>query len=341
MAAPAVIPGPAGYGVRIEDEHGALINEFNGFLGTSTNNVAEYNGLLAALKYAQQHGYRAVRIKSDSELLVKQMRGEYKVKNAGCFRCFSRHARLPRVSSASCTSTSAASTTRMPIAWRTSPWTKARRKEPRTRAEGCGRGPGAEGSMTTATSCGREPLVDTIIRFLAHERVADRSAVRVCVERAIDESGPDALESLSARLLGAGAEWAYYPHDPLARRIHHALAPRVLQPAPVVKGAHHLDAVKDKRLVIFGNHLSYSDANVVEIVLRSAGASWLADRLTAIAGPKVYSNVMRRFSSLCFGTIKVPQSSERSSEDAVMNPRDLARAARRAIPNCPGTAFTR
>ena len=76
-------PGPAGYGVRIEDEHGGLINEFSGFLGTSTNNVAEYNGLLAALRYAQQHGHRAVRIKSDSELLVKQMRGEYKVKNAG------------------------------------------------------------------------------------------------------------------------------------------------------------------------------------------------------------------------------------------------------------------
>ena len=74
-------PGPAGYGVRIEDEQGTLINEFHGYLGTSTNNVAEYNGLLAALKYAQQHGHRAVRIKSDSELLVKQMRGEYKVKN--------------------------------------------------------------------------------------------------------------------------------------------------------------------------------------------------------------------------------------------------------------------
>ena len=83
--------------------------------------------------------------------------------------------------------------------------------------------------------------------------------------------------------------------------------------------------------MIFANHLSYSDANVVEVILRSAGASCLADRLTAIAGPKVYSNVIRRFSSLCFGTIKVPQSSERSSEDAVMNPREVARAARRAI----------
>jgi ribonuclease HI len=76
-------PGPAGYGVRVEDEQGALIDEFNGFLGTSTNNVAEYNGLLAALRYARQHGHRRVHIKSDSELLVKQMRGEYRVKNAG------------------------------------------------------------------------------------------------------------------------------------------------------------------------------------------------------------------------------------------------------------------
>lgn len=76
-------PGPAGYGVRIEDEQGSLINEFNGFIGNSTNNVAEYNGLLAALRYAQQHGHRSLRIRSDSELLVKQMRGEYRVKNAG------------------------------------------------------------------------------------------------------------------------------------------------------------------------------------------------------------------------------------------------------------------
>jgi len=63
-------PGPAGYGVRIEDEMGELITEFSGFLGSATNNVAEYNGLLAALRYAREHGHRKVRIKSDSELLV-------------------------------------------------------------------------------------------------------------------------------------------------------------------------------------------------------------------------------------------------------------------------------
>jgi ribonuclease HI len=76
-------PGPAGYGVRIEDEMGELVTEFSGFLGSATNNVAEYNGLLAALRYARENGHRKVRIKSDSELLVKQMRGEYRVKNAG------------------------------------------------------------------------------------------------------------------------------------------------------------------------------------------------------------------------------------------------------------------
>ncbi|HUP40642.1 MAG TPA: lysophospholipid acyltransferase family protein [Vicinamibacterales bacterium] len=189
--------------------------------------------------------------------------------------------------------------------------------------------------LKSDTGCGREPLVDTIVRFLARERATDAREIRECVERAIDESGPGALDALSGRLFKGGTEWAYYQHDPLARRIHQALASRVLQPEPVVHGAHHLAKVSNKPLVIFANHLSYSDANVVEVILRNLGcngnASCLADRLTAIAGPKVYSNLTRRFSSLCFGTIKVPQSSERSSEDAVMPPRDVARAARRAI----------
>ena len=176
----------------------------------------------------------------------------------------------------------------------------------------------------TDIGCGREPLIDAIVRFLARERVADAHDIRTCVERAIDESGPGAIDSLSARLSRAATEWAYYPCDPLARRIHHALARQILRPEPVVRGSQHLDAVRDKPVVIFANHLSYSDANVVEVILRNAGARRLADRLTAIAGPKVYSNVTRRFSSLCFGTIKVPQSSGRSSEDAVMTPRDRA-----------------
>ena len=76
-------PGPAGYGVRIQSADGTLLDELHGALGIATNNVAEYNGLLAALQWAIDHDARRVQIRADSELLVKQMRGEYRVKNAG------------------------------------------------------------------------------------------------------------------------------------------------------------------------------------------------------------------------------------------------------------------
>ncbi len=76
-------PGPAGYGVRIETPDGTLVEELHGALGIATNNVAEYSGLLAALQWAVDHGHRDLRIRADSELLVKQMRGEYRVKSPG------------------------------------------------------------------------------------------------------------------------------------------------------------------------------------------------------------------------------------------------------------------
>lgn len=75
-------PGPAGYGVHIELPDGP-VHELHGALGTATNNVAEYNGLLAALQWAIENGHPDVHIRADSELLVKQMRGEYKVKHPG------------------------------------------------------------------------------------------------------------------------------------------------------------------------------------------------------------------------------------------------------------------
>jgi ribonuclease HI len=76
-------PGPAGFGVRIEQPDGALIEEFSESIGTATNNVAEYRGLVAALEWAKAHGHRDVHVRSDSLLLVQQMLGNYKVKNAG------------------------------------------------------------------------------------------------------------------------------------------------------------------------------------------------------------------------------------------------------------------
>ena len=73
---------------------GNLIEELHGAIGIATNNVAEYNGLLAALKWAVDHGHRDVHIRADSELLVKQMRGEYKIKNSGLQPLAARARRL-------------------------------------------------------------------------------------------------------------------------------------------------------------------------------------------------------------------------------------------------------
>ena len=74
-------PGPAGYGVIIRDAAGKTLAELSEFLGHRTNNYAEYSALLAALEYAHQHGHSAIKVVSDSELLVRQMNGQYKVKS--------------------------------------------------------------------------------------------------------------------------------------------------------------------------------------------------------------------------------------------------------------------
>ena len=74
-------PGPAGFGVVIKDETGKKVAALSEYLGHQTNNFAEYQGLIAALEYAIQHGPKALKLISDSELLVRQIKGIYKVKN--------------------------------------------------------------------------------------------------------------------------------------------------------------------------------------------------------------------------------------------------------------------
>src|SRR5438477_2955875 len=75
-------PGPAGYGVVIQNQAGIKIAALGQYLGHQTNNFAEYQGLIAALEYALEHGHKALKVVSDSELLVRQIKGIYKVKNS-------------------------------------------------------------------------------------------------------------------------------------------------------------------------------------------------------------------------------------------------------------------
>ena len=74
-------PGPAAYGYVLEADDGTVLDARGEAIGTATNNVAEYSGLIAGLESALERGVEEVEVVSDSELLVKQMRGEYKVKN--------------------------------------------------------------------------------------------------------------------------------------------------------------------------------------------------------------------------------------------------------------------
>ena len=74
-------PGPAAYGYVLESEDGHVLAAHGEAIGRATNNVAEYSGLVAGLAKAADVGVRELEVVSDSELLVKQMRGEYKVKN--------------------------------------------------------------------------------------------------------------------------------------------------------------------------------------------------------------------------------------------------------------------
>src|SRR5262245_36921590 len=89
-------PGPAAFGVRIEQSDGTLIEEFSESIGVATNNVAEYRGLLAALEWASRHGRGALHVRSDSLLLVQQMLGNYKVKNPGLQPLYARARALAR-----------------------------------------------------------------------------------------------------------------------------------------------------------------------------------------------------------------------------------------------------
>jgi ribonuclease HI len=87
-------PGPAAYGYVLEDEDGTVLAAHGERIGIATNNVAEYSALIAGLEKAIELGLDEVEVVSDSELMVKQMRGEYRVKNEALQELWSRARRL-------------------------------------------------------------------------------------------------------------------------------------------------------------------------------------------------------------------------------------------------------
>lgn len=89
-------PGPAGYGVAIEDAAGRPVAELSEYLGHHTNNYAEYQALLAALRYAAEKEITALKVVSDSELMVRQMKGIYKVRHPELRKLYDQAQQLVR-----------------------------------------------------------------------------------------------------------------------------------------------------------------------------------------------------------------------------------------------------
>jgi probable phosphoglycerate mutase len=87
-------PGPSGYGAVVEDAKGQVVARLSRFLGIQTNNYAEYSGLLAVLQWAIENGKKRLRVVSDSELMVKQMKGLYMVKSPGLLPLYQEARRL-------------------------------------------------------------------------------------------------------------------------------------------------------------------------------------------------------------------------------------------------------
>jgi ribonuclease HI len=81
-------PGESGVGIVLKDEHGKVIASQYGYIGTTTNNIAEYTALAACLKLVQTTGCSQLVVHSDSELMVRQLNGQYKVKDAGLKKHF-------------------------------------------------------------------------------------------------------------------------------------------------------------------------------------------------------------------------------------------------------------
>ena len=87
-------PGSAGYGAIIKNESGQVLAELYQGIGTNTNNVAEYRGLIAALEWALEHGHTRLHVRSDSQLIVQQMLGNYRVKHEGLIPLYQQARRL-------------------------------------------------------------------------------------------------------------------------------------------------------------------------------------------------------------------------------------------------------
>ena len=184
-----------------------------------------------------------------------------------------------------------------------------------------------------------ERVIDSMPPLLA-SYVAPEGAARAKVaahfanvrRRAVAAEWRELLEHVQT----LGDDFAFYRRNPLAGEIAHSYMEALLLPDSTVSGLEHVDharvlAEQGRRVMIVGNHLSYADTLALCWLLRRAGRVDASERVAAVAGPKVYSDAMRRLTVAGIHSIKVAQSSSLQTNEVEFTPREIVRITRAAM----------
>ena len=177
----------------------------------------------------------------------------------------------------------------------------------------------------------RDTLAHELARMVAGWGAGSVDTLLPRWEELLEAFSDDDLAAFRERFARTGADWGYNAPDPLARAISRATMSRVLQPGSGIENPEALAPARSQRAVFLGNHLSYVDVNALDFLMADAGFADVAARITTLVGPKVFTHPIRKLASLCFGTIKLPQSTSRASGEAVMSTREVAALARQTI----------
>ena len=186
--------------------------------------------------------------------------------------------------------------------------------------------------MTTGAGARtRADCIGIFAGIFADWKVGEAGELRVLFERALADFPDTQIFESAGRLDTTGEHWGYQPADPVATRLLRVVHGQIAGPGSELHDDGGLAAARAGPSVFLGNHLSFVDANTVDFLLEREGYGDVARRLTVLAGPKVFSVPHRRLASLCFGTVKLPQSPSRASGGAVIPRRETLRLARETL----------